>query len=240
MTARGRSVTRARVEERGVRTMSAGGARRHTPVDGPTRRGPRPRRPLRARGGGRARRAGARAARARPGRSGGIGSPVAAVRLHSPPSRPSPRSPPWPRSFPPSARARCPASWRPARRPHLPGGAVVMLAGAGSLDAPVLGAAILLSAASFVGPRRISGGPSRLIWAAVGVMAAAEAAAAADRHPGHRDRGVADRAGPARGRRPARGGGIGPVQRPAISRARRCSRQGPSACSPIATAPSSC
>ena len=52
-----------------------------------------------------------------------------------------------------------------------------MLAGAGSLDAPVLGAAVLLSAASFVGSRRISGGPSRLIWAAVGVMAAAEAAA---------------------------------------------------------------
>ena len=58
----------------------------------------------------------------------------------------------------------------------LAGGAVVMLAGAGSLDAPVLGAAILLSAASIVGPRRISG-PSPLIGAAVGVMAAAEAAA---------------------------------------------------------------
>jgi diguanylate cyclase (GGDEF)-like protein len=59
----------------------------------------------------------------------------------------------------------------------LAGGAVIMIAGAGSLDAPVLGAAVLLSAASFVGSRRISGGPSRLIWAAVGVMAAAEAAA---------------------------------------------------------------
>jgi diguanylate cyclase (GGDEF)-like protein len=59
----------------------------------------------------------------------------------------------------------------------LAGGAVIMLAGAGSLDAPVLGAAVLLSAASFVGSGRISGGPSRLIWAAVGVMAAAEAAA---------------------------------------------------------------
>ena len=59
----------------------------------------------------------------------------------------------------------------------LAGGAVVMLAGAGSLEAPVLGAAILLAAASFMGPRRISAGPSRLIWAAVGVMAAAEAVA---------------------------------------------------------------
>ena len=58
----------------------------------------------------------------------------------------------------------------------LAGGAVVMLAGAGSLDAPVLGAALLLAAASFVGPRRISG-PSPLIGAAVAVMAAAEAAA---------------------------------------------------------------
>jgi diguanylate cyclase (GGDEF)-like protein len=59
----------------------------------------------------------------------------------------------------------------------LAGGAVILLAGAGSLDAPVLGAAVLLSAATVVGSRRISGGPSRLIWAAVGVMAAAEAAA---------------------------------------------------------------
>jgi len=59
----------------------------------------------------------------------------------------------------------------------LAGGAVIVLAGAGSLDAPVLGAAALLAAASFVGSRRIAGGPSRLIWAAVGVMAAAEAAA---------------------------------------------------------------
>ena len=59
----------------------------------------------------------------------------------------------------------------------LAGGAVVILAGAGSLDVPVLGAAILLSAASFVEPRPIPGGSSRLIGAAVAVLAAAEAAA---------------------------------------------------------------
>jgi diguanylate cyclase (GGDEF)-like protein len=59
----------------------------------------------------------------------------------------------------------------------LAGGAVVVLLGAGSLDTPVLGAAILLLAASSVGSRRIAGAPSRLIWAAVGVMTAAEAAA---------------------------------------------------------------
>ena len=69
----------------------------------------------------------------------------------------------------------------------LAGGAVVMLAGAGSLDAPVLGAAILLSAASFVGTRRISGGPSRLIGAAVGGHGRGRGGRAADRHPGHGD-----------------------------------------------------
>jgi diguanylate cyclase (GGDEF)-like protein len=59
----------------------------------------------------------------------------------------------------------------------LAGGAVVVLLDAGSLDTPVLGAAILLSAASGVGTRRIAGASSRLIGAAVGVMAAAEVAA---------------------------------------------------------------
>ena len=59
----------------------------------------------------------------------------------------------------------------------LAGGAVGVLLGAGSLDTPVLGATVLLSAASGVGTRRFAGVPSRLIGAAVGVMAAAEAAA---------------------------------------------------------------
>jgi diguanylate cyclase (GGDEF)-like protein len=58
----------------------------------------------------------------------------------------------------------------------LAGGAVVMILGSGSLDAPVFGAAILLSAASVVGNRRIAG-PSTLVGSAVAVMAAAEAAA---------------------------------------------------------------
>jgi diguanylate cyclase (GGDEF)-like protein len=52
-----------------------------------------------------------------------------------------------------------------------------VLLDAGSLDTPVMGAAILLSAASGVGTRRIAGASSRLIGAAVGVMAAAEVAA---------------------------------------------------------------
>ncbi len=59
----------------------------------------------------------------------------------------------------------------------LAGGAVVMLTGTGSLAAPVLGSAVLLAAASFVGTRVVPGGPARLIAAAVGVMAVAEAVA---------------------------------------------------------------
>lgn len=59
----------------------------------------------------------------------------------------------------------------------LAGGAVVMLAGSGSLAAPTLTSAGLVLAASWCGPRVIAGGPARLIGSAVSVMALAEAVA---------------------------------------------------------------
>jgi diguanylate cyclase (GGDEF)-like protein len=57
----------------------------------------------------------------------------------------------------------------------LAGAAVVMLTGAGSLAAPVLGSAGFVAAAALLGPRVVSGGPARLLGVAVAVMVVAEA-----------------------------------------------------------------
>jgi diguanylate cyclase (GGDEF)-like protein len=57
------------------------------------------------------------------------------------------------------------------------GGAVVTLTGSGSLAAPVLASAAMLTAASVAGTRVILGGPAHLIGSAVALMAVAEAVA---------------------------------------------------------------
>lgn len=59
----------------------------------------------------------------------------------------------------------------------LAGGAVVMLAGGGTFAPSVLAAGASLTAASFTAGLVVAGGPSRLLLAAIGVMALAEAVA---------------------------------------------------------------